>query len=246
MIDVVEGRDFILEIPLTSGSEEIIELNPGVDSATFSITKPNGAIFPEYKDIDIEISTENTSVLRIHLPAEANKIQEGKLYNIRFLDIKYTHEGKINQFRRSYRIIRFVGYTGTEDDVRNLFGVVETVIPNNMIDLYGAYVQECGKIQNFDEKLNDFGDKALKANRAIVLRAGIALESALALIIPRIETDNTVSQTRFTLTLEDFKRLLDDLKEELNELEDELEDDDKFVPTIPFIMGELTDVFTGE
>lgn len=245
MVDVVEGRDFLLEVPLYSGSEEIIELDPGIDTASYSITKSNGAVFPDYKDIPIEISTDNTSVLRIHLPAELNKIPEDKQYNIRFVEIEYTHGEDVKRLKKSYRIIRFTSYTGTEDDVRNLFGVVETVIPDNMIDLYSAYVQECGKIKNFDEKLVDFGEKSIKANRAIVLRAGIALESALALIIPRIETDNTVSQTRFTLTLEDFKRLLDDLKEELNELEDELQDEDQFVPTIPFALGELTDVFTG-
>lgn len=246
MIDVVEGRDFILEIPLFSGSDEIIELNSGVDTITYSIAKSNGAVFPDYKDIEAEVSAENTSVIRIPLPAEINKIADDKPYNIRFVEIEYTHEGKKNQLRKSYRIVRFASYTGTEDDVRNLFGVDETIIGNGMIDLYSAYVIECGRINNFEEKLNDFGDRAIKANRTIVLRAGIALESALALIIPRIETDNTVSQTRFTMTLEDFKRLLDDLKEELNELEDELQDESPFVPTIPFVMGQIIDNFTGE
>lgn len=246
MVDVVEGRDFVFEVPLYSGSEEIIELDPEKDSAKCSILQSDGSVFPEFENIDIEISTDNTSILRIPIPAELNEISEGKYYNIRFVDIEYTHEEHVKRIRKSYRVIHFPSYTGTEDDVRNLFGVVETVIPDTMIDIYSAYVQECGKINNFNEKLNDFGEKSIKANRAIVLRAGIALESALALIIPRIETDNTVSQTRFTLTLEDFKRLLDDLKEELNDLEDELQDEDQFVPTVPFVMGELTDIFTGE
>ena len=115
-----------------------------------------------------------------------------------------------------------------------------------MIDIYAAYVSEKSVITNLDDLLIDFGPNSIKANRVIALRAAVALESSLPLIVPRIETDSVVSQTRFTLTLDDFKKILGDLKEELTGLEEELVSDGVYTPSISFAIGDITDIFTGE
>ncbi len=245
MIDVIEGKGFLFTFPLST-EEKLVTLNPETDSASYSLYDSKGQIVNEKENVTIEISAENPSVLEIFLDGDLNSIEDGKPYSIRFVELSYTKDTVQTTVRRLYRVIKFASYTVTESDVRDVFGLSDSVIPNSMIDLYASYVTEKSKIPNLDDKLNDFGEGAIKANRAIILRSAIRLETALALIVPRIETDNTVSQTRFTMTLDDFKKLLDDLKEELNELEDELLEEPDFVPEIPFVVGSVRDVFTGE
>ena len=68
------------------------------------------------------------------------------------------------------------------------------------------------------------------------------------MLTPKIESDGVVSQTRFTTTVDDFNKLFDALQGELEELLDELEDVnvvDSYDHDM-FVVGNLTDTFTGE
>lgn len=245
MIDVREGNDFVLKVELGEDSEGLVELDITNDKVTYTILDSKGVVVNGLSEIPCEIDPNNTSVINVPLPSEANVIEDDKPYNIRFVEIQYIKNGQTENIRESYRVVKFAPYTVNANDVRHLFGVDSSQVLDRMIDVYSAYIEEKSRIENLDELLVDFGVKSIKANRMITLRAAVSLESSLPLIVPRIETDSVVSQTRFTMTLDDFKRILDDLRSELTELEEDLSSDGTFTPSISFAIGNITDIFTG-
>ena len=245
MIDVISGSDFVLNIPLSYNSDSLIELNPTNDTVKYSVFDSSGNIVSNLSNVPLDLDPNNLSTISIPLSSQTNVIEEGKDYNVRFVEVVYTQGNNLNRLRKSYRVIKFAPYTVNETEVRNLFGLDESVIPNDMIDVYSSYIEEKERVEGFDELLNSFGVKSIKANRMILLRSALALESSLLLIVPRIETDSVVSQTRFTLTLDDFKKLLNDLREELYSLEEEISATGEFVPNVSFVVGEVEDIFTG-
>ena len=99
-----------------------------------------------------------------------------------------------------------------------------------------------------DGYLSSGTEKASIANRAITICSALTFRTSLPLLTPKIESDGVVSQTRFTTTVDDFNKLFDALQGELEELLDELEDVnivDSYDHDM-FVVGNLTDTFTGE
>lgn len=246
MIDVLVNTDYVLKVELSETSEGMLELSNTHDEVYYTILDTTGNVVNDLSNVKVEIDPTNPSVINIPLSKEINVIDEDKPFNLRFVEIVYLTNNQPTRLRRVYRVVKFAPYTTSLSDVRHLFGVDSSVLLDDMIDIYAAYISEKSVITNLDELLIDFGPNSIKANRLIALRAAIALESSLPLIVPRIETDSVVSQTRFTLTLDDFKKILGDLKEELTGLEEELVSDGVYTPSISFAIGDITDIFTGE
>lgn len=245
MIDVLVNTDYVLKVELSETSEGMLELNNTHDEIYYTILDTTGNVVNDLSNVKVEIDPTNPSVINIPLGKEINVIDEDKPFNLRFVEIVYLTNNQPTRLRRVYRVVKFAPYTTSCSDVRNLFGVDDSVIPNSMIDIYAAYITEKEIVKDLNTLLVDFGARGIKANRLIALRAAMGLESSLPLIVPRIETDSVVSQTRFTLTLDDFKKILGDLKEELTGLEEELVSDGVYTPSISFAIGDITDIFTG-
>lgn len=245
MIDVLVNTDYVLKVELSETSEGMLELNNTHDEVYYTILDTTGNVVNDLSNVKVEIDPTNPSVINIPLGKEINVIDEDKPFNLRFVEIVYLTNNQPTRLRRVYRVIKFAPYTTSFSDVRNLFGVDASVIPDSMIDIYAAYITEKEIVKDLNTLLVDFGARGIKANRLIALRAAMGLESSLPLIVPRIETDSVVSQTRFTLTLDDFKKILGDLKEELTGLEEELVSDGVYTPSISFAIGDITDIFTG-
>ena len=245
MIDVLVNTEYVLKVELSETSEGVLELDNTHDEVYYTILDTTGNVVKDLSNVKVEIDPTNPSVINIPLGKEVNVIEGDKPYNVRFVEIVYYKNNQPSRVRKAYRVVKFVPYTTSCSDVRNLFGVDDSVIPDSMIDVYAAYVTEKEIVNDLDTLLVDFGAKGIKANRLIALRAAVILESSLPLIVPRIETDSVVSQTRFTMTLDDFKKLLGDLKEELIGLEEEWGSDGEYDPSISFAIGDITDVFTG-
>lgn len=247
MIDVFVATSHTIEIPLIeNGEENFISFQEGRDSIVYSILDTNGVPLENFKEIDLAINATNPSIVQIPLPCDINTIDEDNDFTIRFVDVTCTLNGSYIHKRVPYRIIKFVPYTVTKDEVRNIFGLTSNVITDDMLDLYSSYLKVKQNLgDRFDEAITSFGLTSQKANRIIALTSAISLEVALPIIVAKIESDSIVSQTRFTMTKDDFMDLISRLKGELEELTDEITGDTADSMALGFVIGSFDDIFTG-
>lgn len=248
-MDVINGKKAVIKIPVMN-NDNYAELTDN-DYVSYSLYDLEGNIVENIEDEQIDIdSLDSKSFIEITIPEEANIIDDAKEFDNRVLIVNYTLNEVDRTERRSYRIIPFVPYVCNNDDVRKTLGVASTVVEDDMIDIYNAYLK-CKSLLDEPEFLDSYltsGDqKASIANRAITICAALSFRSSLPLLTPKIESDGVTSQTRFTMTVDDFNKLFDALQGELEELLADLEDVD-VVDSYEhdmFVVGNLTDTFTG-
>lgn len=248
-MDVFNSRKSTISIDLIDGDSYAYLQDD--DKISYTLYDLEGNIIDQLEDIRVDPSDfEDKSKITIEIPAEANVISEGETFANRILIIDYTINGNPKNIRYTYRIIPFVPYTCSNEDIRKTLGVSSTVIEDKMIDLYGSYLKSKSLFDDqtiLDECLKSSGLKSIKSNRIIVINAALSFRSSLMLMTPKIESDSVVSQTRFTMSSEDFEKLFDDLNDELQDLiSDLLEEsaEDSYSPDL-FVVGDLTDTFTG-
>lgn len=220
------------------------------DIVTYSVYDINGQIVNNLENQRIEVSDQNRTMLMINIPADANTIQEGSDYNTRIVEVSYTLEGNIHNVRQSYRVVPFSPYTVVEKDVRDLLGIPDTVLTDDMIDVFAGYLylkNRFNDIENLTNALTTPGIKQVKANRAVAISTALNLKTTIPLLIPRLESDSVISQTRYTFDLEDFYKIFDDLSAELDDIIGELEDEtaeERYSPDL-FIIGSIDNIVTG-
>lgn len=247
-MDVINGTKAVITIDITSNDEYATLSN--TDEIVYSLFDSSGNIVDNIENKKIDASDlNNPSKIVIEIPSTANILNDGEDLSRRILIVNYTMEGSSVNVRKSYRIIPFKSYTCNNEDVRTCLGVPDTVLEDQMIDIYSAYLKSKSLFEGnlFDEALNSTEIKSVYANRVIVIEAALSFRNSLMLMTPKIESDSVVSQTRFTMSKEDFDALFDDLNAELQELIDEINDEDAGDTYSPdmFVVGELTDTFTG-
>lgn len=248
-MDVFNNKPFSVSF-IADESDDCLQFDSG-DHITYSLYDVDGNIIDNIEDEEVYISDLlDTSTITFTIPAEANILGENENISNRIVLVNYSMDGIEKSKRISYRIIPFVPYTCDKDNVRTILGVSSTVLEDDMIDVYSGYIK-CKSLfedeQTLDSALKSYGVQAVNANRAITICSALAFRNSLMLLTPKIESDSVVSQTRFTMTAEDFAKLFDDLEEELEGLIDELEEEDPvngYAPDL-FVVGNLTDTFTG-
>lgn len=245
-MDALAGADFIINIPIIENGD-YASLEP-TDVITYSVYDIAGGIVDDLQNIEVPVLENNKNLLKINVPAEANSISEGSAFDIRFVIINYTLQGINHTIRQSYRVIPLIPYSCTENDVRNVLGLPGTVLTDDMIDIYKGYLELTSKSAKLDEKLRSTGIEHLKCDRAITLSTALQLKTTIPLLVPRLESDSIVSQTRYTFSLDDFMKLFDEIEDELNGLLDEIDEEDISSTYSPdmFVVGDINNIFTGE
>ena len=243
MDTVFENRTGVIRVPLMKGGEYISLKDK--DKASYTIMNADGDIVGGINDESYPIKGE-ISELEIQIPMEATKIPEGKQSDSRFILVTYVLNGKENVIRKAFNVIKFVPYTVNESDVYAVLGVTEQHVSQESMDIFGNYlllVEEIGP--NFTEWLKSGDVKAVRANRAILLKTAISLRAAIMLGVPKTETDNVVSQTRFEFSVEDFDTLFKNMTDELSEIKAEISGESSDYEVAAFVLPALTDPFTG-
>lgn len=247
MLDAFENKSHLVTFILNE-KEEYAALSDD-DECKFSVYDTRGNIVADLEDVEVEIDEDKGTVVNIVIPSEANTIEEDKDFSVRFVELNYTIEGVQHSIRKNYRVLPFAKYTVTEDDVRKLIGLPDTILEDSMIDIYYGYIKSKALFNAdvLDEALISGTIKSVIANKIIAIKSALELRTTIPLLTPKIETESIVSQTRYTFSLEDFNKLFDDLQDELNALEDELVDEDVLAAYTGdlLLVGNRTDEFTG-
>lgn len=244
MLDAFNNKNFLVTFTINDNDEYASLTND--DFANFSVYDLSGKVINELENVNIEITDENRTLLRIDIPAEANVIPEGYSFANRVVVFNYTLNGIQHSIRKNYRIVPFVPYTVNEYDVRNLLGLPDTILEDSMIDIYVGYLKSKAIISNLDEILVSGTIKSTLANRMIAIKTALSLRTTIPLLTPKMESESVVSQTRYTFSLDDFNKLFDSLEEELDNITSDIMEENvlSYTDTM-FVIGSRTDEFTG-
>ena len=138
-MDVFNGKKLTIKIPVMN-NDNYAELADD-DVVVYSLYNMEGEIVADLEDQEIDvIDLDSRSFIEITIPEEANIIDDSKDFDNRLLTVDYTLNGVDRSERRNYRIIPFVPYTCGANDVRTMLGVGSTVIEDDMVDIYSAYL----------------------------------------------------------------------------------------------------------
>ena len=245
-MNVLENKPAVIQVDLIEKGEYITLNSTNGDTVTYSLLDSAGnyvgGIVDEIYSFEGELSS-----LSLPFDETCNTISEGKDIENRFIVIVYTKDGKQTTKRVPYKVIKFVPYTVSESDVFDAIGVSPTILNEDSIDIYANYLLLKAEIgQKYVDAIYADDDTTIKANRALLLKTAISIENSIPLGVPKIESDNVVSETRFTFTMEELKALFDDMRNELKDLIDELADETYDAGAAVFAIANFTDPFTGE
>lgn len=244
-MNVLENKPAVVRVDLIEKGEYITLNSTQGDNVTYSLLDSEGNYVNGIADESYQFEGEISS-LELYFDENCNTIAEDKDSENRFIIVVYTKDDKQTTKRIPYKVIKFVPYTVSEDDVFDAIGVSSTILNEDSIDIYANYLLLKAQIgQKFVDAIYGDGDSAIKANRALLLKTAISIESSIPLGVPKIESDNVVSETRFTFTMEELKALFDDMRNELNDLIDELADETYDAGAAVFVVANYTDPFTG-
>ncbi len=248
-MDVFNNKPFSVSF-LADESDDCLQFSDD-DYIMYSLYDLEGDIVEGIDEEQVDVADlSDKSKVSFTIPAEANVLEEDDGFSNRIVLVNYSIGGVEKSKRIPYRIIPFVPYTCDKDSVRTILGVSSTILEDDMIDVYSGYLK-CKSLfddeYTLDSALKSSGAFAVNANRAITICSALAFRSSLMLLTPKIETDSVVSQTRFTMSADDFAKLFDDLQDELDALVSELEEENLINDYAPdlFVVGNLTDTFTG-
>lgn len=245
-MNVLENKPAVIRVDLIEKGEYITLDSTNGDSVTYSLLDSSGDYVGGIADETYGFTGEISS-LDLFFDETCNTISQNKDSEKRFIIVVYTKDGKSTTKRIPYKVIKFVPYTVSESDVFDAIGVSPTILNEDSIDIYANYLLLKAEIgSEYVDAIYSDGESAIKANRALLLKTAISIESSIPLGVPKVETDNIVSETRFTFTMEELKTLFDDMRNELKDLVDELSGSTYDENAAVFVVANYTDPFTGE
>lgn len=196
----------------------------------------------DYTDIELAPQPYGTSI-SVVIPQNANTITS--VYEIRTLLLDVIVEGKSVVFKKQYRLSDVPTYTVTKDDVRVVFGLSDSDISDDLIDIDSTYFALLSEYPEIEEWFKSGGLRAIKANRILALKTALSFSVGLPLFTVASETDGTSKMVRFEKGM-DFARQISEAKTELGELLDELTGDNSTNSAVSYFNVVSTeDIFTG-
>lgn len=214
MLDFLSGETVNLTFRYGEGSEPII---PDVGTVTYTVLDHSGNAIVGLENVPV-VTTTSTFQSTVAIPAINNTIDPTKSFERRTVFVRYQKSGQYFYQRVSYRIIPFLAYTATPEQVRTFLGVNKNELPNEDIDLFASYlfVREAFTDPNdFTNALLAGDNTELVANEAIVMRAAIDIIPSLQNRVAQSEKDGVRGFDRIKIT--DYSALLAEAYRRYNE-----------------------------
>lgn len=182
--------------------------------------------------------------LSVVIPAEANAISGQSEMRTILADVIVG--GRLVTFKEQYRVMNIPAYTTTKDNVRLVFGLNDSDISDDLIDLDSCYFELIMKYPALESWFKGGGLNSIKANRILALTCALSFSNGLRLLAVASESDGTSKMTRFEKAM-DFDEQIEAAKSELGDLLDELTKEDSGSSAISYFNVVTTeDIFTGE
>lgn len=240
MLTFHAGQSTVVAVPLTRDGEPFL----ADAGAKWTLRDHAGLPMPAYTDQVVADVSDTTLVLNV--PALAQTIDSSRLFEKRFLVVSGTTDGTPFETTLVYRIIAWLNYSVTVDDVRSFIGIDAGELGDNDIDLVAAYMElaaTAGK-DTLATALSAGTRVEELANKAIKGLAVLACLPGLRQRISKKAEDGSMKVERFTVDFDrleaDARKLVMDGTIALGTPEDTLT-----APTLFVLVTPTTDVITG-
>lgn len=223
---VISGESALISIDLTNSDGDYIVPDDSVYS--YKITDNKGNILQSEQDVTIESggSGEDNLVLKdqviIQTDEETNTKEESSLFATRYVIVTFNSSGRPYRVKKTYKISDELYYTANKQEVRDVFGVSESELPDESIDLNTTYfeiVSSLGEVFTnaiLAEDLSNF-----RANRLLVLKTALKLFNSLKLRLVESESSGTNKYLR-NLKYANLEELKAAIEDEIAALEENL------------------------
>lgn len=202
------NQDAVVTFSLIRGDSE--PLSPDNNTVTFTVRDVTGATLLT----DTTSPIVGTNLVQIIVPAANNN--KTLDYEQRYVEISYTSDGYPYTDQLAYNLIEWLPISANADDVRRLIGLYREELPDDRIDILTAYYAITEETQLDLVDLIQAGTyDTILVNRAIALRAAIAVIPSLQLLVLQTEQADNIVAKRFTSV--DFDRIEAALIDKYNE-----------------------------
>lgn len=237
----IAKKNVILKIDLIVGGN-FVQPDEG-SIVRYSLLGNDFSPMEDYTDVEVESDSYGTSI-SVVIPKEANEISE--IYEVRTVILDFLFDGRRIYLKKQYRLSEVPAHLVTSDQVRGVFGLNDSDIPDELIDVDSAYFKLLLEYPKIESWFKSGGFKAIKANRILALTTALSFATGLPLFTVASETDGTSKMVRFEKGM-DFARQISEAKTELGELLDELTGESSTNSAISYFNVVTTDnIFTGQ
>lgn len=207
MQDFFSGETVKLSFVFGLGDEPAI---PDIGSVTYTVFSAGGLPLAGLENVSFTTNAASFGGT-ITIPAAENGIAPGKTFDRRSVLIRWTEDGADDWMRIGYRLIPNTPYSVTPATVRSFLGVNKNELPDEEIDLFGAYiyVQEAVSDPTILTAALSSGDRTeLVANDVIAMRCAIDIIPSLQNRVAQSEKNGVMGFDR--IKIKDFSQLLAD------------------------------------
>lgn len=194
MQDFIAGDVVKLLVSLVVGGQPSI---PDQGSVKYTLRDHSGAAIEGMVEIPVETGPAAFQ-FTIEIPAEHNTLAPGKRFERRLVHLTYTQSGVARGQRLQYRLIPFLNYSVTPNEVRSFLGVNASELPDediNLLDAYFAVEAQVGQ-NALEDYLSSGTTSELAANTMIRMRAVLDLIPSLKQRIAQQESSGQKAFTR--------------------------------------------------
>jgi len=236
MLYKTAGEPCTIRVPLLVDGEYVV---PDVGSVTSTLRGNDGTVL----STGSVTTTAATTDVSIEIDAEDNTKAVGKDFSNRVVILDFLVGGFPHQIKTHYRLIDWLTFTTSGEDVRGLLGVSSSELPDSVIELISAYFRvrtELGEAVLL-AALAAGDDKARAADEAIACVAALDVIPSLQARVPQSEGDGVI---KFTRALVNWEKAHRDISAKLSRALSKISG---IVETSPVlgVLGVKTDPVTG-
>ena len=215
---------------------------------TASLYNFDGTVVPEFEHVVLIPPSLNDAFsplnsISVPIDSKFTSIPLGKFREYRYLVVYFTFSGSSHFSRKIILIDKMPFYIIEPKDVRAVFGLSSSDLPDEDIDIEGEYTRLLSENPNLEEKFKSGGVDCDKANRLLTLRTALLYANGLELLVVQSEAEGTTKITRFSDV--DFKEKIDNVKAEIEDIMVELGESLEAGSVSLFQVVDVGDIFTG-
>lgn len=246
---VISGENATILVDLIDSAGNF--LVPDDSLYSYKITDNKGEVLQEEQEVSIESASEDS--LKDQILIEANELTntkgEEEIFSSRYVYVTFTSNGKPYRIRKNYKVINDLYFTATQAEVREVFGVSESELPDDSIDLVKNYIILSTKMGNsFTDAITASDLSNIRANRLLVLTTALSLFNSIRLRLVESESSGTNSYLR-SLKYANLDELEQAIKDEIADIEEDITGiaDISMENYTPYHLGTRSpDAITGE
>jgi len=209
-VNTVEpGSDAVISIQFWHQGEPFLPTTP-----TWTLRGHDGAPVSGFIAQALTLPPTATSA-QVTVPGAQNTVDITRRFEIRRVVVSALRVGVAWQTVIPYRVIPYLNYDATNEDVRAFFGLDAGELPDGDIDLFTAYmaVEEAANRTLFEAALISGDRRQHQANKAIIAQAGLLAIPALRQRLLLRHTDGSINAQRTPI---DFEALAEHARAQLN------------------------------